>query len=208
MTKKEFFLKLKNFIKRNLPAMAVSFCMIFALSLVTAVAVTRMQVKENLSSNTIPDNIEENEQPVNASEPIVFALPVEGAVEGLPFAQDYLVKYPTLDCWQTHEAVDFIAIAGTKVVCAYDGTVESIETDAQFGTVIVIDHGKGLKTIYKSLSTDVTVKSGDKVVKGQQIGMVSNSAKFEQDQGAHLHFEVMLDDQFKNPYDYLPSSNK
>ena len=42
MKAKVFFGKLMAFTKRNLSAMAVSFCMILALSLVTAVAVTRM----------------------------------------------------------------------------------------------------------------------------------------------------------------------
>ena len=208
MTAKTFFQKLKGFVKRNLPAMAVAFCMIFALSLVTAVAVTRVrdtEVSTVLETNTVPTP--DPEIPVNASEPIVFAMPVEGATEGLPFAQDYLVKYESLEKWQTHEAVDFVAIAGTKVVCAYDGKVESIETDSREGTVVLVDHGNGLKTVYKSISSDVVVEVGDEVKKGEQIGVVATNA-VEASQGAHLHFEVLLNGSYVDPFDYLPSGNK
>lgn len=206
MTAKVFFQKLKSFIKRNLPAMAVSFCMIFALSLVTAVAVTRMQ-EPSVPVTSTPE-IPDNPKPVTGPDAIVFAMPVEGAKEGLPFAQDNLVKFPTLNKWQTHEAVDFVALAGTRVVCAYDGEVESVEIDTKEGTVVVVNHGNGLKTAYKSLSSELTVKQGQKLKKGDQIGTVSNSSRSEESLGAHLHFEVILNGENVDPFDYLPSSDK
>lgn len=215
MKAKVFFSKWLAFSKRNLSAMAVSFCMILALSLVTAVAVTRMNknttkiaVKQN-SSTTTPE--EQNVEPVvpTASEEIMeFIMPVEGATEGLPFAMDRLVKYKTLGKWQTHSGIDLVVLAGTKVACVFDGTVESVENTTLWGTVVTINHGNGLKTIYKSLASDVFVGSGDKIKKGEQIGTVSSSAKAELDQGAHLHFEVMLNGNYEDPWSYLPSGNK
>lgn len=223
MTIKTFFIKLRDFTKRNLPAMAVSFSVLLAISLVTAVAV--VGVNKNDNPVVVPTtNITQKEQeekvepgtddkepivePTNAEEPIVFAMPVEGATDGLPFAQDYLVKYPVLGKWQTHEGIDLVALAGTKVVAAYDGKVESIEETGMYGNMIVIDHGNGLKTIYKSLSREIALKAGDVVKKGDQIGTISNSAKAEENLGAHLHFEVMLNNELVDPADYLPDGNK
>lgn len=207
MTAKQFFSKLKAFTKRSLPAMAISFSLILALSLVTAVAVTYSGKKTtNVAPvQTTPDN---NDQQVDNPDPVTFLMPVESATEGLPFSQTKLVKYPSLNKWQTHEAVDFIAIAGTKVVAVLDGKIESIETDTMFGTSVVIDHGNGLKTEYKSLSPDLVVSVGDKIKRGEQIGTVSSTSKCEMDQGAHLHFAVLENGVYKDPYDYLPSGNK
>lgn len=210
MDAKIFFKKLKAFTKRNFPAMAVSFCLIFALSLVTAVAVLRVQENrqnQSLPTNSTPEQVEPD-VPTNVDTVISFVMPVEGATEGLPFAQDYLVKYETLKKWQTHEAIDFIAMAGTKVVSAYDGKVESVYNDSLEGNVVVIDHGNNLKTVYKSLSSDILVEQGQEIKTGEQIGFVSNSASFEEWLGAHLHFEVIQNGEYKNPYDFLPSTNK
>ena len=213
MTTKMFFNKLYDFTKRNLSTMAVSFCMILALSLVTAVAVTRMNkntTKVYVEEVAKQTQEEKNETVVpTAAETVVeFAMPVEGATEGLPYAVDRLVNYKTLGKWQTHAAIDLVALAGTPVVCAFDGTVESVETTSLWGTVIVVDHGDGLKTAYKSLSSEIAAKKGDKVKKGEKIGTVSSSAKAELDQGAHLHFEVMLNGEYQDPYNYLPAGNK
>ena len=209
MTLKTFFQKLYAFTKRNLSAMAIAFCMIFALSLVTAVAVTRMNRNTAKKQVIIPEE-QKSEViiPTSAEEPIVFAMPVDGATEGLPYANDRLVKYKTLGKWQTHSAIDLVAMAGTKVVAAYDGKVELVETTSLWGTVVVIDHGNGLKTTYKSLSSEVAIKQGDSVKKGEQIGFVSSSAKAELDQGAHLHFEVTQNGEYQDPYNFLPSANK
>ena len=223
MTLKTFFNKLANFTRRNLSTMAVSFCMILALSLVTAVAVTKMNKntatitttktttntnKSNQTNQTTPETKPDQVVPTSANDIIEFAMPVDGATEGLPFAMDRLVKYKTLNKWQTHSGIDLVAMAGTKVVAVLDGTVESVETTTLWGTIIVLDHGNGLKTTYKSLSSDVDVKAGDKIKKGEQIGVVSTSAKAELDQGAHLHFEVILNGEYQDPYNYLPSGNK
>ena len=107
MKAKVFFGKLCEFTKRNMSAMAVSFCMILALSLVTAVAVTRMNKKtenvyvEEVVQTTTP---EEKNEPVvpTAAEAIEFAMPVDGATEGLPFAIDRLVNYKTLGTERSH----------------------------------------------------------------------------------------------------------
>ena len=214
MKAKVFFGKLVAFTKRNLSAMAVSFCMILALSLVTAVAVTRMNknttklaVKQQTTTTPEEKNME-SVVPTASEEIMKFVMPVEGATEGLPFAMDKLVNYKTLGKWQTHSGIDLIALAGTKVVCVFDGTVESVDSTTLWGNIVVVDHGNGLKTIYKSLSSDVLVSAGDKIKKGEQIGTVSSSAKAELEQGAHLHFEVMQNNEYKDPWDFLPSGNK
>ncbi|MEG0772353.1 M23 family metallopeptidase [Clostridium sp.] len=51
------------------------------------------------------------------------------------------------------------------------GKIKKIDSDGSFGTYIVIDHGKGIETKYNNL-TEVTVKVGDEVEKGQVIGKI------------------------------------
>lgn len=208
--KSKFFKRLKSFVKRNAYAITVSFCMIFALTVVFAIAIAQLDKKKALPIDIIEETNKEEETgtvPV-VTKPVVFVSPVESATEGLPYAENYLVYFKTLNKWQTHLGVDFVAMAGTKVVAAYDGIIHSIDTTTMEGTIIVITHGDNLKTVYKSLSSDVTVSVGDTVKAGDQIGYVSVTAKAEEDLGPHLHFEVLLNEKNVDPSKYLPSADK
>jgi murein DD-endopeptidase MepM/ murein hydrolase activator NlpD len=47
------------------------------------------------------------------------------------------------------------------------------------------------------------VKAGDTVEKGQVIGNLGKTVSIEASDGAHLHFEVIVDGQQINPLDYI-----
>ena len=77
------------------------------------------------------------------------------------------------------------------------------------GTVIVIEHNNGLTSEYSSLGSDVKVKVGDNVSRGDIIGAVSESANRELEAGAHLHFSMKDNGKKIDPAAYLNiSSNK
>jgi murein DD-endopeptidase MepM/ murein hydrolase activator NlpD len=99
-----------------------------------------------------------------------------------------------------HWGLDFTAPVGTEVYATGDGVVESMETLGWgYGKNIVINHGFGYKTRYAHLSA-FKVKVGQKVNRGQVIGLVGNTGKST---GAHLHYEVEKDGVKVNPISYF-----
>ncbi len=99
-----------------------------------------------------------------------------------------------------HWGLDFTAPKGTEVYATGDGVVESIEDIAWgYGKNVVINHGFGYKTRYAHLSA-FKVKPGQKVSRGQVIGLVGSTGKST---GAHLHYEVEKDGVKVNPMSYF-----
>ena len=115
----------------------------------------------------------------------------------------------TLGYYGHHDGVDFEAEAGQSVVSVLDGTVESIyKADLLCGTEIVVDHGDGLKTVYRYVDEVDGLQVGDKVSRGQQIASVAEASGGEYKQGAHLHFEVLEKGVSVNPEVHLPLADK
>ena len=107
--------------------------------------------------------------------------------------------------WRTHDGLDVMAELGSTVVAAREGTVESIVADALYGTVLTIDHGDGIKTVYANLADVPAVNVGDWVEAGATIGSVGTTAICEIGQGTHLHFAVTVDGVYVDPLEYLPA---
>ena len=106
---------------------------------------------------------------------------------------------PVYKTRRMHWGMDFTAPVGTEVYATGNGVVEDLETSSWgYGKSILIDHGYGFKTRYAHLSA-FKVKKGDKVKRGDLIGLIGNSGKST---GPHLHYEVERNGQKVNPVGY------
>jgi len=86
-----------------------------------------------------------------------------------------------------HEGVDLSAPRKAPVVATAAGTVISAgPSHGDYGRMVVIDHGHGFETRYAHLAR-VTVNKGDRVRRGDRIGLVGKSGNAT---GYHLHYEV------------------
>lgn len=88
-----------------------------------------------------------------------------------------------------HKGTDFAVPTGTNVYAAAAGKVVAVQTTEgtnDFGLHVKLNHGNGYETIYAHLS-QVLVRMGDEVQKGQLIGKSGESGRVT---GPHLHFEV------------------
>ena len=110
--------------------------------------------------------------------------------------------HPILHYVKVHTGIDFAAADGI-VYAADDGVVLFTEYNVAYGNMTVIDHGKvgGLRmtTLYAHQAA-IGVKPGDRVVKGQAIGVIGSTGYAT---GPHLHFEVRIDGEPLDPAPFL-----
>ena len=98
-----------------------------------------------------------------------------------------------------HAGVDFKGDTGDKVRTTGDALVKKSAYNKGFGYYLVLSHGNGYDTMYAHLSKRL-VKRGDRVKRGQVIGLVGNSGRST---GSHLHYEVRRYGKAINPMKYL-----
>ncbi|MFT4598641.1 MAG: murein DD-endopeptidase MepM/ murein hydrolase activator NlpD [Bacteroidia bacterium] len=99
-----------------------------------------------------------------------------------------------------HKGMDFTAPKGTKIYATGDGVIKKVQHSRWgYGTHVVISHGYGYATLYGHMSR-ANVKSGQKVTRGQLIGLVGSTGKST---GPHLHYEVHKNGTAVNPVGYF-----
>jgi murein DD-endopeptidase MepM/ murein hydrolase activator NlpD len=107
--------------------------------------------------------------------------------------------HPILNVNKMHEGIDLTAPRGTNVFASAGGTVsEARYTPFGYGKKVVINHGFGYETLYAHLS-DIKVKPGQKVKRGEIIGLVGSTGLST---CPHLHYEVHLHNRPVNPINY------
>ena len=102
-----------------------------------------------------------------------------------------------------HRGIDLKAKKGTSIFSINDGVIiestDLLKGKKGYGTIVIIDHGDGLHSLYSHLNGR-TVEKGDKVFAGQEIGFVGETGLAT---GPHLHLEILKSNQHQNPKDYI-----
>ena len=100
-----------------------------------------------------------------------------------------------------HTGVDLVAPFGTQVLAADDGVVALVGSSSSgYGNYVVIAHSGGLDTLYGHLATTL-VKVGQAVSQGQPVGLEGSTGNST---GAHVHFELRINQKPVDPAPYLP----
>jgi len=100
-----------------------------------------------------------------------------------------------------HTGIDLVSPFGTPVLAADDGVVALVGSSSSgYGNYVVIAHSGGLNTLYGHLSTSL-VKVGQSVTQGTPVGLEGSTGNST---GAHLHFELRINQSPVNPAPYLP----
>ncbi|MGI6345001.1 MAG: murein hydrolase activator EnvC family protein [Bacillota bacterium] len=99
-----------------------------------------------------------------------------------------------------HAGIDIGSPLGAKIVAVDDGTVLFSGWMGSYGQVVIIDHGKGISTVYAHLNR-LSVSTNQTVLKGQKIGEAGSTGYST---GPHLHFEFRKNGAKVNPLDYVP----
>lgn len=100
-----------------------------------------------------------------------------------------------------HLGIDLISAKyGTDYIVAFEsGKVVYAGYNGGYGNVVYIDHGNGYQTRYAHQKY-LNVKVGDYVNKGDILGYMGATGNVT---GAHVHFEVRINGNTVNPYDYV-----
>ena len=123
-----------------------------------------------------------------------------------------LIKLRVLDNsgYTARDAAEEIAAeVGAEVLAVQDGVVESIyRDDILTGTEITVDHGDGVKTVYRFVTANEDLTVGMAVKRGDCIATVAEATGEEYKDGAHLHFEVRKSGATMDPAVYLTFEEK
>ena len=98
-----------------------------------------------------------------------------------------------------HRGLDIAGRLGTPVIAPADGVVRFSGKNGGLGVTVTLRHGFGTETRYGHLQ-EATVKRGEKVVRGQQIGLLGSTGRST---GPHLHYQVEVDGKPVNPKNYI-----
>jgi lysostaphin len=98
-----------------------------------------------------------------------------------------------------HTGIDFGAAEGTPIYAVDAGRVVFAGDKGGYGKAVVIQHQRGLSTLYGHAS-QLYVQQGQQVVRGQMIAAVGSTGFST---GPHLHFEVRSHGVAQNPRPYL-----
>lgn len=107
--------------------------------------------------------------------------------------------HPVLGYRRFHAGLDFAASYGSTIRAADSGTVIFAGWYGGYGRAVIIDHGKGITTLYGHTS-QLYVSEGQAVQRGQAIAAVGSTGLST---GPHLHFEVRRNGSPVNPANYL-----
>lgn len=174
--------------------------------------------KANVPATGVPDDRSSTEQESQTKETTAKAVtepdentPYKGYYAlplGTDILKDYsngeMVKSKTMGDWRVHNGVDFSGAKGNEVLSIQDGKVTAVYKDSLWGTIVEIDHGKGLIAKYCGLNNGSTPKKGSSIKQFDTIGTLGD-IPIESADGYHLHLEITVDGKTVDP---LAAMNK
>jgi murein DD-endopeptidase MepM/ murein hydrolase activator NlpD len=145
---------------------------------------------------------------------LLLAFPGATAVSFAPSASGYVYPvmaprlssnygmriHPIRRFSQQHTGIDLAAPIGSPIRAIAAGTVVFADPYAGFGNLVVIKHNSRLTSHYAHCDK-IKIRPGQRVKAGQIISYVGSSGLST---GPHLHFEIRVDGEPRNPESYIP----
>ena len=121
-------------------------------------------------------------------------IPVNATRVSSPYGTRY---HPILKTYRMHSGIDYAAPTGTPIMAPADGVVSFAGVKGGYGNAIMLNHRKGMETLYGHMSAFVSgVSAGKSVKAGDVIGFVGSTGRST---GPHLHYEVRINGQIVDP---------
>lgn len=101
--------------------------------------------------------------------------------------------------WAMHYGLDMGGAYKSPVYSTAPGVVTYVGWKGNYGRLVEIDHGAGVKTRFGHLAKTL-VQKGQKVKFRDKIGLLGNSGRSS---GAHLHYEVLFNGRPRDPMKFI-----
>lgn len=95
-----------------------------------------------------------------------------------------------------HTGMDIAAADGSDILAAFPGTVIDSGWSDIYGNYIKLEHASNLQTFYAHCS-EIIAQEGTNVKQGERIATVGSTGLTT---GPHLHFSVLVDGNYTDPY--------
>lgn len=99
-----------------------------------------------------------------------------------------------------HNGMDYAGSFGESILATKSGVVEYVGWIEGYGNTVILNHGNGVQSLYGH-AQEFNVSYGQTVSQGDVIAFVGSTG---QSTGPHLHFEILVNNQRVDPYDYIP----
>ena len=147
-----------------------------------AAASTAVSATVSKSVNLLPKTAAID--PAKADKTILTGAPTNGTVTSA-FG---MRNSPVSGQQKQHDGVDIAAPAGTDVLSTGIGKVAFVGQMKGYGNVVVVQHDKGIQTLYGHMQNfEANLKVGQEVKQGMKLGGVGSTGDST---GNHLHYEV------------------
>jgi murein DD-endopeptidase MepM/ murein hydrolase activator NlpD len=131
---------------------------------------------------------------------LMSAVPLAPPLEEFEISSHFGTRFDPLNGRKArHYGMDFRAARNASVYATAPGKVIYAGWYGQFGRLVEIDHGYGIKTRYAHLN-EIHVKRGQVVTSQQKIGTLGTSGRST---GPHVHYEVLFKNKPQNPAKFL-----
>ncbi|MCB9674105.1 MAG: M23 family metallopeptidase [Alphaproteobacteria bacterium] len=107
--------------------------------------------------------------------------------------------HPVTKTRKFHNGVDLPVPVGTTLRAAQSGRIVAATEDSVSGKYVILEHAGGIRTAYCHLSALPEKSAGDRVSKGEVIGLSGNTGRST---GPHLHFVLRVDGEPIDPAPY------
>ena len=152
-----------------------------------------------LTESTAPMNIENTEVTATSQLPTTFLQPAEGDwTRGYGYAYD-----ETWQDYRFHAGCDMTLALDSPILAIADGSIVEIRQDINWGTLLEMDLGGGLKAIYAGIVPLSQWQAGDRVSAGEELGKIGDTPPEEAAMAPHLHLELWLNDECQDPVLWL-----
>lgn len=120
-------------------------------------------------------------------------------VDGWVTSEFGMRVHPIGRSFKMHQGVDIASPRGTPVKAPAAGKVIFAGSHSGYGSMIALDHGYGVSTVFAHLSK-IGVKKGQTIDRGEVIGNVGSTGSTT---GPHLHYEVQVDGLPSDPLAFI-----
>lgn len=142
------------------------------------------QTDQSEKNETIGTNVSKNVTSTSEINLKTYIKPIDGEISS-PFSYDV----------NGNQGINIQAPQGEPVKATNDGTIVLVSRGSNQPTVVLIRHDSEILSAYSNIS-DVNLSKGDRVKRGQIIGVVSMGAD-------HLHFEIIKGTDRIDPITFL-----